>query len=237
MHVACSQCGSTCQAPDGTPAGTLVNCPACKKWTKLPPAPHSPGQPCRATSEGNQPSFSQIDRKRLILVVVGTFVGLGTAILLIAFVLMPGTPRPSKIPADETVIETGNKRQAIPINVTVLHPSQAKVRQRGEIVRNPFTLNAFGGLPDYWFEVAEVLSDNEVLIRERFSPRMSIDPGSGAYSPQTPVSFIVEMPTAGLADNARIQLTGVMDVMGTKRIGRATVFVLRPAPRQMSTPY
>jgi hypothetical protein len=132
-------------------------------------------------------------------------------------------------------------------NVEMVYPWEFKVGQRGPIVPNPSSLG--GGLgpgirfssnmpsnrfiiggpvaerlerqrpPDYWFEVDAVLSDNEVRIREHL-----------VAEHRTPIKFILEMPTKGLADDGKIQLTGVVDVIGTKRTETGTFFVLRPAP-------
>ena len=102
-----------------------------------------------------------------------------------------------------------------------LHPLNFKLGQKGEITTNPYSIDGFGPA-DYWFEVESVVSDNEVLIREAFS---------GRNSTRKPITFMVEMPTKGLADDALIRLKGVMEIVDTKRVGRATYFVLRPAAK------
>src|SRR5262249_39663280 len=73
--------------------------------------------------------------------------------------------------------------------------------------------------------LSDILEHYDTLCDQGFSLIIGIRdvwPQSGRMAMSySPVSFIVEMPTKGLVDNAQIQLTGVMDVVGTKRVGRA----------------
>jgi hypothetical protein len=119
-------------------------------------------------------------------------------------------------------VEIPKKPKVQPIDVAVLHPLNFRVGQRGPIIPNPQeNPNVNGGFPTYWFEVDSVLSDKNVLIREHLVNNKFYKSLRG------PIKFVVEMPTEGLADNARIVLTGVMEVVGTKKVGRATYYLLR----------
>jgi hypothetical protein len=92
-----------------------------------------------------------------------------------------------------------------------LHLPELKLGQCGAISSENPTFN-------YYLQVAEVLSDNEVLVKEHL----------GLSARSKPVYFIVEMPSKGLADDSRIELPGRWEVYRTKKIGRRTYFALRP---------
>ena len=81
-----------------------------------------------------------------------------------------------------------------------LNLGELKIGQKGRMAAE---YSIGGGRLDYWLEVDEVLSDKEVLIRLQASPRV------GATKL---IKFIIEMPTKGFTDNAKIDLEGVCNL-------------------------
>jgi hypothetical protein len=80
----------------------------------------------------------------------------------------------------------------------------------------------------YMLLVDRVLSENEVLIRDRSTVNV---PRSKNFGKATGPGHkaIIQMPTKGLVDNAQFRTKDtVFEVFDTRQVGTATYFVLRP---------
>ena len=76
---------------------------------------------------------------------------------------------------------------------------------------------------DFWYEVNEVLSDTEILVKTRCE----------CFNPPESTYFVLQMPsTKGLVDGKRVYPEETLEVFDTRKIGRMTVFVLRPAEKK-----
>jgi hypothetical protein len=102
-----------------------------------------------------------------------------------------------------------------------LKPWLFKIGQSGQLYR----------IHRYYYKIESVLSAEKLLVTEDASPttlawsRDSSVGGVGAVI--TPVRFVVEIPTEGLVDGKRVDVTGQWEVADTIKVDGSTLFVLR----------
>ena len=106
---------------------------------------------------------------------------------------------------------------------TLLHLGNLKLGQKGKLNDKQTNIDF-----NYILLVDQVLSENEVLIRDRVTVNV---PKSKNFGKETGPAHraIIQIPTKGLVDNARFDpKETIFEVIDTKKIGMATYFLLRP---------
>lgn len=111
------------------------------------------------------------------------------------------------------------------LSIAILFPAVVVAQEKKEPLVIKWELDSIGKMPDCNLLVAEVLGNEEILVRGVAS---ALGSNKQEVTLRITPDFVLKTPTKGIVDGKKLKPSGLYKVVGTKKVNGKTIFVVEP---------